>query len=550
MNRRSTSSLKDIPITKLQLPPKTRLKPSSELSVIHQSIMPDTQSKQQITPIDSSNLNNESPAIQAHVSDPTSTNIVVKDQPTMTDLVSSNQQKIIQNNADLDQSKANTKVSADSNEQFSDDLAEKPSLLDFLRNHISLFYGTGDAYNWFIQLDSTFSDLKLSFRDRIEILPYFLGGQAMIWYSLNRQKIIDYLDFCQLFTLEFLNVKASHVTPGKNSMNNSMDHLSNATTPFIPHHAPSRDLNNPTSLPSLSSTISKALIDRFIKDPLKFYGNKDSVITWLDEIEQQFQIMNLSDPDKLNLIHICLKSEAHQWFKQHPKNFYSWSHFVSEIKNSFNSNLQRDIAFQKLQRYHQTIHQSAFQYYNEMIKLIQQADPQMSESTKIHYLMNGLRSSLSIETRRNYPKTTQEFLVQVKIAEDLTTLNTSFNNHAMIHNDSTSSNPISTNEFFDSSQHSTDHIYQHTNYNSNDDVDQPRYLNKISDTSTCSSKPNRHPPTARSTNIPESTPYPRPLLDPKNYRNNSKEQTLQRCFKCGSSSHIARNCSHFDKRDQ
>jgi hypothetical protein len=270
--------------------------------------------------------------------------------------------------------------------------------------------------------------------------------------------------------------------------------------------------------------------------------------------------MNLSDPDKLNLIHICLKGEAHQWFKQHPKNFSSWPHFVSEIKHSFNSNLQRDVAFHKLQRYHQTIHQSAFQYYNEMIKLIQQANPQMHESTKVHYLMNGLRDSLSIETRRNYPTTTQEFLTQVKIAEDLTALNSSFNNHAMIHTDPTSftsfsrsqpSNLISTNEYFDSSQHANDNIYQHTDNYSNDDVNQPRYLNKISHTPGYSSKPNQHPPPPRSAHTPEPTSYPRPLLDPKHYRhNNSKQQAFQRCFKCGSSDHIARYCSHFDKRDQ
>jgi hypothetical protein len=564
---------------------QTQLKPSSEPSFIPPSTMLDppaiqqSQSKQQIIPTDSLNLNNELAGVQFHASGQISTNLSAKDPPTTNDLPYSNQIKIIQNNDDSDHSEANDKATFDSNGQFSDNLIEKPSLLDYLRNHLSPFSGTGDAYRWFIQLDSTFSDLKLSFRDRIEILPYFLGGKAMIWYSLNRQKIIDYLDFCQLFTLEFLNAKPSpdshsssqsmnsfSSTPspvilGKNSIDTPMDQLLNTTTSFIPHHTTSSlDPHPSTSRHSLSSTISKALIDRFVKDPLKFYGGKDNVITWLDEIDQQFQIMNLSDPDKLNLIHICLKGEAHQWFKQHPKNFSSWPHFVSEIKHSFNSNLQRDVAFHKLQRYHQTIHQSAFQYYNEMIKLIQQANPQMHESTKVHYLMNGLRDSLSIETRRNYPTTTQEFLTQVKIAEDLTALNSSFNNHAMIHTDPTSftsfsrsqpSNLISTNEYFDSSQHANDNIYQHTDNYSNDDVNQPRYLNKISHTPGYSSKPNQHPPPPRSAHTPEPTSYPRPLLDPKHYRhNNSKQQAFQRCFKCGSSDHIARYCSHFDKRDQ
>ncbi|CAF0957611.1 unnamed protein product [Didymodactylos carnosus] len=66
------------------------------------------------------------------------------------------------------------------------------------------------------------------------------------------------------------------------------------------HTTPSPDSHIATSHPPLSSTISKALIDQFVKDPLKFYGLKNNVITLLDEIEQQLQIMNLSDPDKLN----------------------------------------------------------------------------------------------------------------------------------------------------------------------------------------------------------------------------------------------------------
>ncbi|CAF1587111.1 unnamed protein product [Didymodactylos carnosus] len=48
----------------------------------------------------------------------------------------------------------------------------------------------------------------------------------------------------------------------------------------------------------------------------------------------------------------------------------------------------------------------------------------MNESTKVQYLMNGLRPSLSIETRRNYPTTTQEFLQQAQKAEELTAIST------------------------------------------------------------------------------------------------------------------------------
>ncbi|CAF5096924.1 unnamed protein product, partial [Rotaria sp. Silwood1] len=42
----------------------------------------------------------------------------------------------------------------------------------------------------------------------------------------------------------------------------------------------------------LSPTIDKALIDKFVKDPIKFHSEKDNVITWLDEIAQSLKIIN------------------------------------------------------------------------------------------------------------------------------------------------------------------------------------------------------------------------------------------------------------------
>jgi hypothetical protein len=144
MNRRSAFSLKDIPITKLQLPPKTRtqtrLQTSSEFSSSSPSIMSDapalhqSQSQQQTSSMDSFKLNNESSAIQFHLSGQTVTNLCAKDQPTTSDLLYSNQPKTIQNNDETNHSEDNKKIPFDSNGQFSDDLVDKPSLLDFLHS--------------------------------------------------------------------------------------------------------------------------------------------------------------------------------------------------------------------------------------------------------------------------------------------------------------------------------------------------------------------------------------------------------------------------------
>ncbi|CAF2172770.1 unnamed protein product [Rotaria magnacalcarata] len=115
------------------------------------------------------------------------------------------------------------------------------------------------------------------------------GGGAMIWYGLNQQKLIDYLDFCQLFSLESLNVKSPPHSHPSSQLTNSFSRIRQHTTP-------SPDSHIATPRPSLSSTILKALIDRFVKDSLKFYDREENVITRLDEMEQQLQIMNLSDP--------------------------------------------------------------------------------------------------------------------------------------------------------------------------------------------------------------------------------------------------------------
>ena len=99
-----------------------------------------------------------------------------------------------------------------------------------------------------------------------------------------------------------------------------------------------------------------------------------------------------------------------------------------------------------------------------MIKLMQQADPQMNKSTKVHYLINGLLPSLSTENRRNYPTTTQEFLKQVKITEELTALNTIFASNSVTNDDLASdtaflypaSKPTSKNDSKNSFRHYND----------------------------------------------------------------------------------------------
>ncbi|CAF0893417.1 unnamed protein product [Adineta steineri] len=101
------------------------------------------------------------------------------------------------------------------------------------------------------------------------------------------------------------------------------------------HDTSPNSYDNHLSNSSLSMTIAESSVDRFITDLLKFSAQKENVITWIDEIEQQFNMMHLSNASKLNLIRICLNGDALQWFKQHKHKFTSWTIFINEIKKSF-----------------------------------------------------------------------------------------------------------------------------------------------------------------------------------------------------------------------
>ncbi|CAF4038855.1 unnamed protein product, partial [Adineta steineri] len=282
---------------------------------------------------------------------------------------------------------------------------DKPSLLEVFRHHVKSFNGSDDARSWLKHIQSKFMEFNLTFDERFELIPYFFEDDVFICYlyknilNLIVNKFL--LVLLMLLVNKFLRVVNAH-------REQTPDHVINAHREQIPDRVVNNNgeqINESSALHllvvvnanreqinDLSKTIAKALIDKFIKDPLKFYGGKDNVTTWIDEIEQQFNIMHLNDNEKLKLIHICLAGEALQWYKQH--NFTCWTIFIDEIRKSFTSNLQRDMAFDKLKKYHQTIHQSTTQYYIEMMKIMKQADPHMNESTQVRYLMNGLRQSL------------------------------------------------------------------------------------------------------------------------------------------------------------
>ncbi|CAF0991233.1 unnamed protein product [Rotaria sordida] len=109
---------------------------------------------------------------------------------------------------------------------------------------------------------------------------HFRNDDAIIWYSLHKNKIKCYTELCRLCALEYFQLeKSAH---RNNTLNCPNDNLPSV----VCYHETSTDSKSKHVFNSiLSPTISKALVDRFIKDPTKFSGEKDNIITWFDEIE-------------------------------------------------------------------------------------------------------------------------------------------------------------------------------------------------------------------------------------------------------------------------
>src|SRR5262249_54861904 len=99
--------------------------------------------------------------------------------------------------------------------------------------------------------------------------------------------------------------------------------------------------------------------------------------------------------------------------------FTSWSSFVQEFKEAFLSPFHEELAFKKLESYTQGVNQSIRSFYNEVLKLCSEADPTMSESTKLKNLLNKVSPRIQFEVRRKKPTTVKQFLEYAKEIEEL-----------------------------------------------------------------------------------------------------------------------------------
>ena len=257
----------------------------------------------------------------------------------------------------------------------------------FIQEKFKKYSGKDDAECWWIQTCSLFEQYQLSPSEQLQSIPFLLDDAAFTWYIKNEEAVSDIESFTKLFLQQFTN--------------NSQKPLNDVSF--------------------LTTQLSTAIAREIIRTPTYFRGSKDDVWEWLEKLEQRFKMAGYDDEHKLRYISVHLQDDAHTWWRQASERIKSWPEFVDEIKQAFGSTRMKQLSFEQLIRYRQTVNQSVTQYHDKIMELCRRVDPNMWDSMKLQHLMAGVKESLRVHIALHDPQTTESFLSYARKVEDVLT---------------------------------------------------------------------------------------------------------------------------------
>lgn len=202
----------------------------------------------------------------------------------------------------------------------------------------------------------------------------------------------------------------------------SLDSVSSLTLSIPQPSANSTQLN--TSIPATSITFAqspddltqneyrKAIITQFQTDKtLKFSGDhKQDVIKWLEKLERKFAIAEITDAKKFDYLTELLDKGALHWFIERKASFNrSWADFVEQFKKVYDSPTRSQLAFQKLQHYHQSADQDIRSFCTTIRRLCKEYDPDMSQKMKLDFLLRSVNTTYRPEIVKLKPTDADEF---------------------------------------------------------------------------------------------------------------------------------------------
>ena len=333
----------------------------------------------------------------------------------------------------------------------------------FILQNFIPFSGHQDVIQWLDETENKFNRFHIARNLRFGAVSLLVEGDAKRKYIKARKDIHSFDDFyefllshfesptnasfqsklCQTDVSNMCDLSSSYPTK---SIIKSEQVVSKNSDTLNSSHFPSKvsstamdtfgvadvigDKPVVTSTASLETTstlicdqtlndLRKAIADNLIKNPKTFKGGHDDVKKWIEEVEHLLDLAHIPESTRLDLISYSLRGDALEWFKNNRSALTSWDVLVRELKKAFTSSFHEELAFKKLELYSQGQNQSVRTFFNEVLKLCKEADPHMSESTKLKNLLNKTTPSIQFDVRKKKPTSIGEFLEYAKEAEEL-----------------------------------------------------------------------------------------------------------------------------------
>ena len=123
----------------------------------------------------------------------------------------------------------------------------------------------------------------------------------------------------------------------------------------------------------------------------------------------------------LEIVRGKLTQSAGVWFDNNESSFTKWSDFETPFRHRYFPTRLAHQNFDKLKQRAQQHNEIVTSYFDDIVKLCRDIDPDMSEKIIIHHLMSGLNPDFQKELsrRESSMNTLSDFLKHAKIEEDL-----------------------------------------------------------------------------------------------------------------------------------
>jgi hypothetical protein len=310
---------------------------------------------------------------------------------------------------------------ANKNQPLFDDTNNETQFRQRVMAAVSCYNGDPDDLSaWLENTGQFFAKEYIPDTHQVFALRFLLTEQALDIYNAHEDLIHNFNDLRKLLlhtagkaplrtlaSLDTIFTLPPHISaPAANST--SFESHSNTTTPFS--NTSITLTQSPDEL--TQNEYRKSIIAQFHDDKsLKFSGeHKQDVLKWIEKLDRKFELAEISDAKRFDYLPELLQKGALNWFLEHKSSLNrSWSDFAQQFKKVYDSPNRAQLAFQKLQNYHQSADQDVRSFCSVIRKLCKEYDPDMSKKMKVDFLLRTVNPMYRPEILKLKPTDADEF---------------------------------------------------------------------------------------------------------------------------------------------